>query len=288
MKKKIKGFDVFLIILLSLLCIVTLYPVLYVLFSSVSDPVKLQYYDGLIYKPEGFSLKAYSLVLNNPSIGTGYKNTILYTVCGTLINMGLTILGAYAISRKDLYIRKSLTIFIVITMQFGGGLIPTFLVVSGLLKESIWTQLLPGAIAGSNLLIMRTAFMSIPDSLEESVRIDGGNDWTVLRSIVLPLSKPTLAVITLYYGVAHWNNWLPAVIYLRDRSKYPLQLFLREILIQNQLDETTLGVMTELVADMSEVIKYSTIIVAIVPVLCIYPFLQRYFVKGVMLGAVKG
>lgn len=288
MKEKVTAFDYFNVAALTLLCILTLYPIIYVMMSSISDPVLLQQQEGIMLYPLGFSLEAYKLVFDNPSVLIGYRNTLFYVAAGTAINMFMTILGAFALSRRDLYIRKFLTIVIIFTMQFGGGLIPTFLVVSGMLGESIWTQLLPGAIVTSNLIIMRTGFFAIPDSLEESAKIDGANDWVVLTNIILPLSKPTLAVIALYYGVAHWNSWLPATIYLRDRTLFPLQLFLREILLQNQLEETVVGVATGLQADMSDVIKYATIIVAIIPVLCVYPFVQKYFVKGVMIGAVKG
>lgn len=288
MKKKITMFDVILIICLSVLCIVTIYPVMYVLFGSLSDPILLEHQKGILYKPLGFSLEAYKLVLRNPSIAIGYRNTLFYVFTGTVINMLMTILGAFALTRKDLYIKKFVLILIIFTMQFGGGLIPTYIVVNKLLGESMWTQVLPGAVATANLIIMRTGFMAIPESLEESAKIDGASDWSVLIKIVLPLSKSTLAVIALYYGVAHWNQWFQASVYLRDRNLFPLQLFLREILLQNQVEETVVGVASGLTANMEDVVKYATVIVAIVPVLCVYPFLQKYFVKGVMVGAVKG
>lgn len=286
--KKITLFDILNITFLTLLCILTLYPVIYVLFSSVSDPLLLSQQRSLMLFPVGFSLDAYDLVLSNPSILSGYRNTIFYTVFGTSINMLMTILGAFVISRPDLYVRKRLTIFIIFTMQFGGGLIPTYVVIESLLGSSIWTQVLPGAIGVSNLLIMRTGFAAIPDSLIESAKIDGAHDGIVLTKIILPLAKPTLAVLSLYYGVAHWNKWLPASMYLRDRNLYPLQLFLREILIQNSTESTVSEMIGQSPVDMSQVIQYATIMVSIIPVLCVYPFLQKYFVKGVMLGAVKG
>ena len=288
MKKKIAIFDIVLIVFLTVLCVITIYPVVYVLFGSLSDPLLLEHQKGILYKPLGFSLEAYKLVLRNPSIATGYRNTLFYVCAGTVINMLMTILGAFALSRKDLYIKKFVLILVIFTMQFGGGLIPTYIVVNKVLGESVWTQLLPGAVATANLIIMRTGFMSIPDSLEESAKIDGASDWSVLTKIVLPLSKSTLAVIALYYGVAHWNQWFQASVYLRDRELFPLQLFLREILLQNQVEETVVGVASGLTANMEDVVKYATVMVAIVPVLCVYPFLQKYFVKGVMVGAVKG
>ena len=288
MKKKIAIFDIVLIVFLTVLCVITIYPVVYVLFGSLSDPLLLEHQKGILYKPLGFSLEAYKLVLRNPSIATGYRNTLFYVCAGTVINMLMTILGAFALTRKDLYIKKFVLILVIFTMQFGGGLIPTYIVVNKVLGESVWTQLLPGAVATANLIIMRPGFMSIPDSLEESAKIDGASDWSVLTKIVLPLSKSTLAVIALYYGVAHWNQWFQASVYLRDRELFPLQLFLREILLQNQVEETVVGVASGLTANMEDVVKYATVMVAIVPVLCVYPFLQKYFVKGVMVGAVKG
>lgn len=288
MKKKISVFDVVLITVLTILCVVTIYPVAYVLFGSLSDPLLLEHQKGILWKPLGFSLEAYKLVLRNPSIATGYRNTLLYVFGGTVINMTMTVFGAFALTRKDLYIKKFVLLVIIFTMQFGGGLIPTYIVVNKLLGETVWTQMLPGAIATANLIIMRTGFAAIPESLEESAKMDGASDWSILTKIVLPLSKPTLAVIALYYGVAHWNQWFQASVYLRDRNLFPLQLFLREILLQNQVEETVVGVASGLTANMEDVVKYATVMVAIVPVLCVYPFLQKYFVKGVMVGAIKG
>ncbi len=286
--KKIKIFDVVNYIALAGLCVATLYPILYVIVASLSDPLLLEMHEGLLVWPQGFSLDGYKLVLADSRIAVGYRNTIIYVVLGVSVNMVMTIIAAYALSKKSLYIGKFLTIAIVITMQFGGGLIPTYLVVSGILGESMWTQIIPGAIVGTNLIIMRTGFASIPDSLIEAAKIDGANDFHILTKITLPLSKATLAVIALYYGVSHWNQWLQATIYLRDRALYPLQLFLREILIENSVQETIVGTTTEYVADMTDIIKYASIMVAIVPILCVYPFIQKFFVRGVMVGAVKG
>ncbi len=288
MRRKATIADFIIVFLLGVLCLVTLYPILYVLFSSISDATLLIGQKGLMLWPKGFSLEAYKIVLSNASIAIGYRNTVFYLVLGTSINMFLTILGAYALSRKDLYIGKAVTIFIVFTMQFNGGLIPTYIIVNKLLGSSIWTQVLPLAIQTVNLLILRTGFSAIPDSLIESARIDGAGDFTILQRMILPLSKSSLAVISLYYGVYYWNSWLPATMYLRDRQLFPLQLFLREIILQNATEETLAGISASYVVDMSEVVKYATIIVAIVPILCVYPFLQKYFVKGVMMGAVKG
>ncbi|MFI3238343.1 MAG: carbohydrate ABC transporter permease [Lachnospiraceae bacterium] len=288
LKKKLTVFDVCNYLLLTVLCVVTLYPIVYVIMASISDPLLLEVHDGLLLWPQGFSLDAYEMVISDSRIITGYRNTIMYVVLGTSINMFMTSLGAFVLSRKTLYIRKFLMIAIIITMQFGGGLIPTYLVVSGILGTSIWTQVIPGAIAAMNLIILRTGFESIPDSLIESAKIDGANDLHILLKITLPLSKAVLAVIALYYGVEHWNQWLKATIYLRSRDFYPLQVFLREILIESSVEETMLSVATTYVADMTDVIKYASIMVSIIPVLCVYPFIQKFFVKGVMAGAVKG
>ena len=201
--------------------------------------------------------------------------------------MVLTSLGAYVLSRKGVYLNKILSILIVFTMQFGGGLIPTYILVTKLLGNSIWTILIPGAIATTNLIILRTGFASVPDSLIEAAEIDGAGHLAILTKIVLPLSKASLAVICLYYGVAHWNSWIQASMYIRDRDLYPLQIFLREILIANTLDEALLGSDAGMSTSIQETIKYSTIMVSIIPVMLIYPFIQKFFVKGVMVGAVK-
>lgn len=288
LKNKFGVFDGINYFLLGMLCLLTLYPIIYVLFASISDPVLFQFHKGLLMKPIGFTIEAYRLVFESPAVLTGYKNTLFYVIVGTSINLFLTSLGAYALAQKDLYIAKVLTIMIIFTMQFKGGLIPTYYVVNQLLGHSRLTLLLPQAIITMNLIIMRTSFRSIPESLFESARIDGANDMTLLSKIVLPLSKPVMAVMALYYGVNHWNQWFQASIYLRDRKLYPLQLFLREIVLQNQLDESSMGIDVGTEAHIGVIIKYATIMVAVIPILCIYPYIQKFFVKGVMIGAIKG
>lgn len=279
-------FDIVNNILLTALVLVTIYPFLYVLFASLSDSDLLMQKVGILLKPLGFSLKAYISVLNNPMIAIGYGNTILYMAVGTTINMLMTSLGAYVLSRKDFRIKRIMSLLIIFTMFFSGGMIPTYLVVMQLgMIDKIWALVLPGAISTMNLLIMRTAFMSISPSLEESAFIDGANDLVILLRIVLPLSLPTVAVMVLFYGVGHWNSWFPAMIYLRTRTKYPLQLILREVLVLNDVSRMDTGVMPG--ASIGESIKYATIMVATLPILFLYPFLQKYFVKGVMIGAIK-
>lgn len=271
------------------LMIVTLYPLLYVLFASVSNPGALAQSRGLLLRPLGFTLDAYRKVFDNPSITTGYRNTLFYVIAGTSLNLLLTCLGAYALSRKNVLWKTPITIMIIVTMFFSGGLIPTFLLVGKTLNwiNTVWAVLIPNAINTWNLLILRTAFEAVPESLEEAARIDGANDFTILWRIIIPLSLPALAVVTLFYAVGHWNAYFSALIYLRDRALFPLQLILREILISNSVAGMTTGVSGGDVEPLGETIKYATVIVATLPVLALYPFLQRFFIKGALIGGVK-
>jgi len=206
---------------------------------------------------------------------------------GTALNLTLTTFAAYALSRKAFLLKKAIMMGIVFTMFFSGGLIPSYLIVKGLgLYNSRFALILPGAMSAWNMIIMRTSFMGLPDSLEESAKIDGAHDFTILFRIVLPLSKAVVAVMILFYAVGHWNAWFNAMIYLKDRGKYPLQLILREILVMNSTEVMLSG--DNFGSSMDIIIRYASIIVASVPILCVYPFLQKYFVKGVMIGAVKG
>ncbi|MBD2843688.1 carbohydrate ABC transporter permease [Paenibacillus sp. IB182496] len=264
-----------------------LYPMWYVLVSSLSDAYAIA--AGRVrFWPIGFNLDAYKLVFEDAQIWTAYRNTLLYVAGGTLINLVLTTLGAYPLSRSGLDGRGFIMAFIVFTMFFSGGLIPMYLNVRELgLYDTPWALLLPGAISAFNLVVMRTFFQTIPDSLVESAKIDGAGDFRILLRIVLPLSLPVLAVMTLFYAVAHWNSWFAAMIYLQDRNLFPLQLILREILIQSSAQNMLTGASQDEVFRISESIKFATIIVATLPILMIYPFLQKYFVKGVMIGALK-
>ena len=294
MKNKIKDsiperiFDGFNILILFLLMIVTVYPLLYVLFASLSNPASFALHKGILLWPQKFSLLAYKAVCDNPMIGRGYLNTLIIVVGGTAINLLMTSLGAYVLSRPNLPYKRFMNLFVMFTMFFSGGLIPSFLVVSGMgLLDSYWAILLPGAISTYNMIVMRTSFETLPISLEESALIDGANELTVLVRIILPLSAPVVAVMLLFYGVGHWNSWFSAMIYLRTRIKYPLQLILREILVENDLNNMTVDVGSLDKEPSGETIKYATIVVATLPILCIYPFLQKYFTKGIMIGAVK-
>ena len=288
MKKKNSngwGFRLINGIILAMISLMTLYPFLYVIFASFSDPVKLMGNSSLLLKPLGFSLNAYKKVFVNHSIYSGYLNTIFYVAAGTLVNILATCMAAYVLSRKQFMLRRFLTIMFIFTMYFNGGLIPSYLLIKDLgLINSRLSLILPGAVSTFNLMIMITGFEGIPQSLEESARIDGAGDWTILFRIIMPLAKPTIMVILLYYAVGHWNSWFNAMIYLRDADKMPIQIFLRDILTRSQL-----GAMTGQtdVEDVGQTIKYATIIVSTVPILCIYPFIQKHFVKGVMIGAVK-
>lgn len=284
-----KVFDVLNILFMIGLMVATLYPFLYVAFASVSEVPKLTAHQGVLYRPLGFSLKAYAAVFADNKVLMGYANTIFYVVVGTALNLAMTVLGAYGLSKRNLYWGKIIMFVIIFTMFFGGGLIPTFLLVKGIgLYNSRMALIIPGLISTWNLIIMRTYFQSIPESLQESAKIDGANDFRILLRVILPLSGPVLAVITLFYGVGHWNSWFNAMVYLRDRKLYPLQLILREILIISESISTS-GDTHELdKIGIAETIKYATIIVATVPILLVYPFLQKYFVKGVMIGAIKG
>lgn len=271
-----------------LLCFVTLYPFLYVLFASLSDPTEMARFRGMLFYPKGFNLEAYKAVMDNPMILTGYRNTIFYVAGGTAINLFMTTLGAYALSRRNVYFSNSVMFMIVITMVFNGGLIPTFLLVNSLgMLDTPWALLLPGAVSSFNLIIMRTAFQAVPVSLEESARIDGANDWTIMSRIIVPLSMPVIAVMILWYAVGHWNSYFSALIYLRDRELFPLQLVLREILISNSTDSMTTDAAASDRLDIGITIKYATIIISTLPILCLYPFLQKYFVHGVLIGALK-
>jgi putative aldouronate transport system permease protein len=228
MRKKAKGywvFDVFNYMLLVIITLLCVYPVLYVIFASVSDPVQLQANKGLLYKPLGFTLEGYRMVFKDKGLLTGYVNTVFYVTVGVAVNMVATVLGAYVISRRNLLWKKAIMIMITITMFFGGGLIPWFLVVKSLGMYNNWAALVfPFAINTWNMIIMRTGFETVPVELEEAAKMDGAHEFYILLRVVLPLSKAVLAVVLLYYVVGAWNSWFPAMVFLRDRSKFPLQI----------------------------------------------------------------
>jgi putative aldouronate transport system permease protein len=284
-------FDLFNGAVLIFIAAACLLPLLHVLFSSLSDPTMLARNEGVVLWPLGVpSLKGYQLVFKNPNIVQGYGNTIYYVVTATLLGTLLCSIAGYVLSRKGLMWRGPLMFFVTFTMMFSGGLIPFYMVVRNLgwIDHRI-ALIVPGCISVFNVIIMRTSFQSIPDSLEESAKLDGAGHMTILFQIILPLSKAVVAVIVLFIAVAQWNSWFFAMIFLQTRSMFPLQLILREILVQNDVSKVLQG--TDVVAQMDlykPLVQYCTTIVATAPILCIYPFVQKYFVTGVMIGSLKG
>lgn len=284
-----KTFRVFNIIFLLLLNLTMLYPMLYVVFASLSDSSKLMGHMGLLIKPLNANLNAYKAVFTNPMIGRGYINTIAVVFTSVVLSMAMTILCAFVLSRKEVALRNVFMGFVLFTMFFSGGLIPFYLTVKNVgLENSLWSLIIPYLINVYNMVIMRTSFSQIPEPLIESAKLDGANPMQVLLKIVLPLSVPVMMVIVLYYAVAQWNAWFSAMIFLHERSKFPLQLILREILIQNDTATMMQGVGMKDATSIGETIQYAVIVVATVPILVIYPFIQRFFTEGVMIGAVKG
>jgi putative aldouronate transport system permease protein len=288
MRGKIGLFTVVNTIVLLLVVVATLYPFLHMLAVSLSKDIYVMKGQVSII-PKGFNLDMYKLVLNDPRIATGYKNTLIYVVLGTAVALLVTSLGAYALSKKDMMLRKTFTLMIVFTMFFSGGMIPTFLVVKGMgLMDTVWAMVLPGAVSTWNLLIMRTFFMGIPVEVEESGKIDGLTDIGIFFRIVAPLSKAVFATIGLFYAVALWNNFYYPLLYLRDQDLFPLQVILRNIVLAGQI---TSGDVTSVGGDnliVEESLKFATIMVSTIPILLAYPMLQKHFVKGALIGAVKG
>ena len=277
--------------LLALILLVILYPLWFVVIASVSDPAKVAAGDVLLW-PAGVSFEAYRMVFRDSMIMTGYRNTLYYTLLGTAINLVMTVLAAYPLSRKDWVGRGFFMAVVMFTMFFSGGTIPTYLLMNDLgLINTTWAIVLPGAVSVYNAIVMRTFFInSIPLELQEAAQVDGCSNTRLLLRIVLPLSKPILAVMVLFYGVAHWNAFFGALIYITESDRYPLQLVLRSILIQNTASQDMLGEVDTLGnrVMLAETIKYALIIVSTLPMMVLYPFLQRFFEKGVMVGSVKG
>jgi len=289
--KRSKGeriFSVFNYIFLTFLMVICIYPVWYVAVASLSNSNLLTQHFGLLLKPLGFSLDAYKKVFQNPMIVRGYANTIFILVVGVLFDLVMTSLGAYFLSRKGVMFKKPIMLLIIFTMFFSGGMIPFYLNLKDLhLTNSHWGLIIPFMINTHNLIILRTSFESIPDSLVEAAQIDGAGHFTILAKVVIPLSKAILAVMILYYGVSIWNAWFWASAIIRTREMYPLQVILREILMQNDVSSMSSGAGASDAEAIGMTIKYATIMVATVPILCVYPFLQKHFTKGTMVGAVK-
>lgn len=288
-KNKLSAFDVVAACVLLLLAAMFVYPLWYILVAALSDPLEVVK-DPLLVIPKGLTLYNFSMLLSSATIWLGYANTLFYVVVGTCINISLTMVMAYALAQPELPYRRQFNFLVVLTMFFSGGMIPSYLLVKNLgMLDSIWAIVLPGGIATYNLMITRTYLnQQIPRDLIEAAEVDGSGEYRTFFQIVLPLSTPILAVITLFYASGHWNSFFSALIYLKDRAKYPLQLILREMLIQDQ----TLGMMevetTSLIALYTITLKYAVMTVSILPLLIIFPFVQGFFVKGVMIGAIKG
>ena len=274
--------------------VLTLYPLIYVLSASFSDPVSVTT-GKVTLLPVQPTLDGYATIFQYGPIWLGYRNTLFYTIVGTLINMAVTLPCAYALSRRDFVGRNVLSIFFAFTMFFSGGLIPTYIVVKHLkMLNTVWALLLPTAMSVWNMIIARTYFQnSIPAGLEEAATIDGCSNLKLFFQIILPLSQPIIAVLILYYAVGHWNEYFNALIYLNDQNIYPLQLILRNILLLDQMfdmmdsDPEARQEMMRLL-QMKESMKFGIIVLSTLPVMVLYPFLQKFFVKGVMIGAIKG
>lgn len=282
-------FDVINNVIMLLVAFVMIYPLYYVVVASFSNASEFVSHKGMLWSPLSPNILAYQLAFKNPMLLRGYANTIFIVVVGVLVNLTLTVIGAYFLSRKEVRLQKPIMILIIITMFFSGGMIPFYFSVRDLgLENTHWALIFPAAINTFNLIIMKTAFLGVPESLTESANLDGAGHIRILVNIVLPVTKSSLAVIGLYYAVEHWSSWFNAMLFLKDREKYPLQLILREILIQNNMTEMADGGDVAGRAFISETIKYAIIVISTAPILCVYPFLQKYFTKGVMIGAVKG
>lgn len=282
-----KAFDIFNYGFLFLFGFITLYPLWYILVVSLSSAEYINA-GAVSFWPRGLNIDAYKIVFKNEKIWRSYLNTLLYTGLGTFINVSMTSMCAYALSRKDLYGRKFWTVFVTVTMFVSGGMIPLYFVILKLkMINTMWSIVLPSAISTYNMIVMRTSFESIPMSLTESAYLDGANDIKIFSSIILPLSKPIIATMVLFYAVAHWNSFFPAMLYLNDQSKYPVQVIMRDIVIAGDMTSDS-GDVASNINILATNYKYAVIIISIIPILVVYPLLQKHFTKGVMVGAVKG
>lgn len=286
-----KIFIILIYILLAAIMLVVFLPLVYIVSASFSDPQAV-ISNEVWFLPVRPTLRGYQAVFKNRNILTGFANSFYYMIVGTLVNIVMTVMCAYPLSRKEFTARNKVAMIFVFTMYFSGGLIPTYMLVNSLgLVNTRWSMIIPSAMSTYNMIICRTYFVnSIPDELYEAGQLDGCTPFKYLLRVVVPLSKPILAVLVLYYGVAKWNSYFDAMIYLKNQAMVPLQIVLRDILILNQVDYTMISDASAIAAQrgLTDLLKYSTIVVASLPVLCIYPFVQKYFVKGVMIGAVKG
>jgi len=282
-----KVFNVLNILMLGGIALLCLYPFLYTLSISLSS-AKEASRDGLHLFPAEISLTSYQMVLTDPNILTGYINTIVRTLLGTTLTLLATCIAAYPLSRREMPHRSLITFLIVFTMLFGGGMVPSYLLMKNLgLINTIWVLVVPGMLSAFNIIIMKNYFQSLPESLTESARIDGAGEWRILFQIYLPLSKPVLATVALWSAVGHWNSWFDALLYITEDRKQVLQTFLQRIVIESSTQMMELGITDAHMQFTSETIKAATIIITILPIIMVYPFIQRHFVKGIMLGGVK-
>lgn len=279
-----KVFNVFNIILMLILVVITAYPFYYVVIASFSDPVKLSSHSGILLAPLApYEFGAYEAVFNHPLLISGFLNTLFLAVVGTIMNLFFTALGAFFLSQKGPMFKSAVAMMVIITMYFNGGLVPNYMLVKNLgLLNSHMSLILPGLINAVHMIILKTAFQSIPESLTESALLDGGSYMQILLRIMIPLSKATLAVLILYHVLGYWNGWFQASIYLRDKDKYPIQLAVR-----NLLEEETALKGDFVMTRYAQLTKYAIIVVVSTPIIILYPFLQKYFEKGVMMGSVK-
>ena len=287
-----KVFNAFNILFMIILMILTLYPFLYVLFASLSEPLKLYSHTGLLLHPLGFSLKGYSFVLNYRAIWNGYAVTLFLATVGTACTLVASLLFAYVLSKKDSMLHGFFTFTAVFTMYFNGGMVPTYLIVKNVgLLDSVWSLIIPGLISTYYVIILRTAIIGVPREMTESAELDGANEMVTLVRILLPLIMPTIAAISLFIVVGYWNSWTNALLYIQDNKKMPLQMVLRQIVVNNDVSAAAgTGASNRSGEDQATrmLLKYATIMVSVIPIICVYPFLQKYFTKGVMVGALKG
>lgn len=288
MNKRIGVFDVVNVVLLALVALTALFPFIHIASVSLSSPSYVVR-NEVGFWPKGLQFDVYGEVLRDHRLLVGYKNTIIYVLLGTSLSLLFTAMGAYSLSKRTLTFGRPIMLLIVFTMLFNGGMIPTYLVVRSYhLMDTVWAMVLPGLVSTWNLIVMRTFFQGIPAEIEESGKIDGLSDFRSLFTIVLPLSKPVLMTIGLFYAVAIWNNFFYALLYLRDDSLFPLQLVIRNIVIVGQVGEAINSAATEQQGIVLESLKYAFILVGTLPMLIVYPFIQRHFVNGVLIGSVKG
>ena len=291
--KRIEPFDVFNTLFMILLMVVMIYPFLNVVAVSLSTPSAIN--AGMVtFFPRGFNLVGYKYIIEDGRIFIGYRNTILYAGVGTILTLTLTSLAAYALTRKQLVGRKFFNIYWAITMFFGGGTVPTYLVIKNLgLLDTFAVMVIPGCVGAYTLFVFRSFMYSLSNDLMEAAYIDGAGEWRVWRSVVLPLSKPLLATYALFTIVGHWNSWYSALLYLKDTSRHPLQLFLRRIIVQEDMSNTyattsTTGILVSTGQMVKENAQMAAVVLTIAPIMAIYPYIQKYFVKGVMIGSLKG